>query len=70
MAETNQDRVSGDSGARVGRCSVWVKQIKIGSGGFLGLKPVAIVDTFWWTVNSRMARIAGQGTPFGDFPVQ
>ena len=29
-----------------------------------------LLDAFWWIVDSRMARIAGQGTPFGAFPVQ
>ena len=29
-----------------------------------------LLDAFWWIVDSRMARIAAQGTPFGAFPVQ
>ena len=29
-----------------------------------------LLDASWWIVDSRMARIAGQGTPFGAFPVQ
>ena len=29
-----------------------------------------LLDAFWWIVDSRMARIAEQGTPFGAFPVQ
>ena len=29
-----------------------------------------LLDAFWWIVDSRMARIGGQGTPFGAFPVQ
>ena len=29
-----------------------------------------LLDAFWWTVDSRMARIAGHGTPLWAFPVQ
>ena len=29
-----------------------------------------LLDAYWWIVDSRMARIAGQGTPLGAFPVQ
>ena len=29
-----------------------------------------LLDAFWWIVDSRMARIAVQGTPLGAFPVQ